>query len=185
MKTINEFISDIAISLIGIQEIPGNMGFKNIDRFEKILGMPIQEAFEMVGWKQTHAWCSYFTELIWKLAYAEFDSTYVDKLDKLFSASAVITWRNFKNHSDFKCANFPEPGSVVIWQNFKESKRVWKGHAGIVIDRKGYKVETVEGNTNYAGSREGDMVAKKIRRISYLPVKRGLVMLGFIHPKQV
>jgi hypothetical protein len=40
------------------------------------------------------------------------------------------------------------------------------GHVGIVVGSEGDKLRTIEGNTNAAGSREGDRVAIKVRPFS-------------------
>ena len=41
--------------------------------------------------------------------------------------------------------------------------------------------KTIEGNTNAAGSREGDQVAKKMRRYDFNN-KHGLCLEGFVYP---
>lgn len=178
---INELIVYTARKYIGLQEIKGNLGFKD-ERFEQLM--------KEVGWQKGQAWCAYFTELVWKSAYSNYTNkqfviNYNKLLDKLFSAGAVKTYNNFKNSDMFEVNKTPEPGCVVIWQYYKDSKPHWSGHAGIVI--KVYsddsdKFETIEGNTNSQGGREGIEVAKKIRTLDFEPKQRGLVLKGFIHP---
>jgi hypothetical protein len=54
----------------------------------------------------------------------------------------------------------PHPGDVFgIF--FPEKKRI--AHVGFILQWNGDKVTTIEGNTNMAGSREGDGVYKKVR----------------------
>jgi len=166
----------------GIKERGNNQGWEDV--FFPELNMSFEELMYTVGWKETHAWCAYFSELVWKLAYREFDSTMVDVLDKLFSANAVNTYLNFKN-SDFKCSQIPSDGSVLIFQLYKNNKPTTSGHAAIIMDGSEGIVNTIEGNTGSKGTREGDQVAKKTRLISFTPKQNGLVPLGFIHPIKI
>jgi len=167
---IQKIIKAKAISFIGQEEILGNLGFKDSE---------FQDYMETVGWEEAQAWCAYFAELVWKLAYAEIDSTYINILDKLFSGSAVATYGNFSK-SDFGTSMEAGIGDVVIWQKYKHGKPHWSGHAGIVVDiinDDTYK--TVEGNTNDKGGREGYIVSEK--ECDYN--NRGTLRLkGFIKP---
>ena len=140
----------------GIKERGNNQGWEDI--FFDDLGMPFTDLMKTVGWEETHAWCAYFAELVWKLGYSEYDSSIIEQLDKLFSANAVQTWNNF-NKSMFKCSKKPVKGSIVIWQLYKNWEKTISGHAGIVTKVIGDVIETVEGNTNKKGSRDGDQVA--------------------------
>ena len=173
--TINELILYNARKFLGQQEIKGNQGFKDKD---------FQEKISECGWLKGQAWCAYFAELAWKEAYRVHDKEKVKILNKLFSAGAVKTYNNFRK-SDFIVDKIPEEGSVVIWQNYRDGKPHWTGHAGIV-----YKIysddsarfETIEGNSNSRGGREGIEVAKQLRELNFEPKERGLVLKGFIHP---
>lgn len=170
---IHQRIVEIAKSFIGMQEIPGNMGFKD-ERF--------QELMIETGWQKGQAWCSYFAELVWKIAYQEINPEFIPKLDKLFAAGAVKTFQNFKDACIFPVDKKPEPGAVAIWQTWKDNQPFWTGHAGIVISITGpNEIATVEGNTNSKGGREGIEVAEKRRRLSF-DVTNGLCLKGFIHP---
>jgi len=166
----------------GIRERGNNQGWEDV--FFPELNMSFEELMYTVGWKETHAWCAYFSELVWKLAYREFDSTMVDVLDKLFSANAVATWMNFQK-SDFKCVKYPTPGSILIYQKYKDKIETMSGHAAIVISGDETLVNTIEGNTNKKGAREGDQVADKVRLINFSKKENGLVPLGFIYPKEI
>lgn len=172
----------IAKSFDGIKEVGNNEGWE--DRFYKEFNRSFLELMKTVGWKETHAWCAYFAELVWKLGYAQLDSRMVLKLDKLFSASAVMTWNNFKK-SDFECSHIPKPGAIVIWQSYKAGKQTSSGHAGVVIEVDGNAFISMEGNTNAAGSREGNQVAEKGHLLTVSKKENGLNLLGFIYPKEV
>lgn len=168
---IRDQIVKVATSFVGKEEIKGNLGFKD----EKF-----QQYMETMGWDVGQAWCAYFTELVWKLAYSSFDSTIISRVDELFSAGAVATWNNF-SRSDFKTADRPEPGDVVIWQNLKNGKPHWTGHAGIVVEVNDDIYKTVEGNSNSEGGREGYKVVLKERNFDQF----GFILKGFIKPIEV
>jgi len=161
-------IIDTALKYVGIHEYHGNSGWDDL-RFAELMAD--------CGWQRGQAWCAYLTELVWKESMPE----QFAQLDKLFSAGAVKTWNNFKD-SGWPVGKDPQPGDVVIWQYWHEGSPTWKGHAGIVLRVEGNEVETVEGNTNTTGGREGDEVAIKRRMINF-DARNGLVMRGFIHPK--
>lgn len=175
--TINHEIVAVAESYVGKEEILGNLGFKD-EEFERRM--------KACGWKENDAWCSYFTELVWKEAYQQWDATIFSRLDKLFSGSAVETYRNFSKTKDFLTANKPLPGALSCWQTYKEGKPHWTGHIGIVqsVDFKNGKYTCIEGNTNDKGGREGYIVAIKNRELDF-SVKNGLVLVGFINPKTI
>lgn len=175
--TINELILYNARKFLSQQEIRGNQGFRD-EKFQKLM--------EACGWQKGQAWCAYFFELVWKLAYENYDKPTIKVLDKLFSAGAVKTYNNFKA-SEFIVNQVPSIGAGVIWQNYKDNKPHWTGHAGIVYkiySDDSDKFETVEGNTNSKGGREGIEVAKQIRSLDFEPKLKGLVLKGFIHPKE-
>lgn len=158
--------SEVAKKYIGQTEKPGNMGF-NDKEFDKKMGQ--------VGFVKGHAWCAYFCELVFKEAYPEKSS----ELDKLFSGSTIKTFQNFRDAA-YLIGNIPQPNTLVIWQTMKEGKPQATGHAGIVtkvLDKE--RFESVEGNTNSTGGREGFEVALKQRKVS-ASVANGLKVLGFI-----
>ena len=157
---------DIAIKYIGQTEKPGNSGFTQID-FERRM--------EKVGFQKGQAWCAYFVELVFKEAYPE----KAKEIDKLFSASAVKTFVHFKEAA-YPINNVPGLGNLVIWQTQKEGKPYWTGHAGIVvnvIDQETF--ESVEGNTNDGGGRDGYIVAIRTRKV-IKGIQNGLQVLGFV-----
>jgi len=175
MKTIQETIIETAESYLGQQEISGNMGFKDPN---------FQEKMEAVGFKDKYAWCALFTELVWRESYAKLNGLFDAELNELFSASAVKTFHNFRR-AGWEVDQIPEAGSVVIWQYYKDGKPHWTGHAGIVIFPGLDHFSTVEGNTNSTGEREGIEVSEKVRDLDFASKQKGLVLLGFIRPKQI
>lgn len=168
--TLSEKIKTVASSYVGQQEISGNKGFKNPS---------FQKKMQDCGWQIGQSWCAYFSELVWKEAFGKSHPSY-STLDRLFSPSAVSTYSNFKGNVIFKCGNVPKVGALVVWRQGNG----WQGHIGIVesvIDKDTF--QTIEGNTNSAGGREGIEVARKTRKLG-LPFKsKGLNIIGFVYPE--
>jgi surface antigen len=166
-------VKEVAESYIGKREIKGNLGFTD-KSFEKKMSD--------IGWKTTHAWCCYFTELVWSEV---FDSVkgMRKKIDNLFSGSATKTFKQFES-AGWNIGKVPEVGAVVIWCSVRNGVKSWKGHAGIVTGVNDSYFETIEGNTNGGGSREGEIVASKKRKYRY-SVNNGLELVGFIYPLNV
>ena len=177
-ETINDEIVSIAREYLGEKELKGNSGFHD-EEFERRM--------DAVGWKLGQAWCAYFSELVWKQAYNLWDATLFTRLDKLFSASAVETFKNFSKTKDFIVSNKPIKGALMVWRNYKNGKPHWTGHVGIVelVDHKNKRVVTIEGNSNSDGGREGIEVANQMRSIEIKEIQNGLVLLGFVWPKEI
>lgn len=155
---------------MGEQEIAGNQGFKKKD-FDKKM--------RAVGFDRGMAWCALFTELVWKEAYAD-QAEYVKLLDKLFSASATSTYKNFDLDERFVCDKTPELGALAVYRYGSD----WRGHIGVVVKiLDPNRVENVEGNTNDQGGREGYIVTPKPRKILAPYTTKGLNFIGFVHPK--
>lgn len=158
-------IIETAAKYIGQREQIGNVFDMNTP-----LGKLVKES----GQNNGEAWCAYFAEGVCVQAYPEKR----DILRKLFSASAVKTVENFR-FSGYVVGQWPILGSIVVWRRHKEGQPTWQGHIGIVskvIDNNNF--EAIEGNTNSAGSREGDSV--QIKRRDMLPRDNGLNVIGFI-----
>lgn len=163
-------VIETALKYVGEKELAGNVFTENTE-----LGKKLKAA----GHKDGEAWCALFTEAVFKEAYparfAEFD--------KLFSASAVQTFKNFTHKEKgkgYSQNHIPAVGNLVIWQKYENGQPTWKGHAGIVYKVKSsWEFESIEGNTNEAGGREGNTVAIKQRKV-LAKVENGLKVLGFI-----
>jgi hypothetical protein len=156
---------EIAKTFLNQKEMPGNT-------FDE--SSPLGRLVKNAGQRDGEAWCAYFCEGIFCEAFPMKDK----ELRKLFSASAVKTFENFKE-AGYDCHERPRIGDLVIWQRYENGVKTWKGHAGLVINvLANGSFETIEGNTNSAGSREGDSVQIKIRTMA----KRmdGLNILGFV-----
>lgn len=166
MSKAKEIIEN-ALSYVGQHEKEGNSGF---------LDPKFEAEMKEEGWKEGWAWCSVFTKVVFKNVYPERAA----ELDKLFSASAVQTYKNFTRGGGYLENRMPKEGNLVIWQLQKDGKPQWQGHAGIVYELKSsWEFTSIEGNTNEAGGREGVAVAIKERKV-LKDVWNGLKVLGFI-----
>jgi surface antigen len=170
-----EKIVDVAHCYIGQEEKPNNSGFEDAE---------FEAAMTKVGWEAGEAWCASFAKLVWREAYKT-DAARLLEVERLFSKSAVQTYRQF-DASDWKTQNedgspivVPQVGALVVWQ-FGDST---KGHIGIVARVFSQtEFETIEGNTDDNGGREGIKVAYR-RRIVRRARGEGLNLLGFVLPK--
>lgn len=157
---------EIAKKDIGKKEKPGNTGFFDAD---------LQRRMTDVGWQNGWAWCAGIQEAwVWE-AYPE----RIEEIKGLFVPSAVNTFRNL-TRAGFKHSMIPTEGALVYWQRMQDGNPLWTGHAG-VVSRVVSPTEfySIEGNTNAAGSREGDSVQEKHRFIAPL-VHDGLRVIGFV-----
>lgn len=173
---INDIIVKTALKYVGQEEIKGNQGFKDPE-FERKM--------EVVGFDAGEAWCDLFAELVWKEAYQQYDANYYGLLDLLFTQVAVSTFSKFKKHSKFETGVEPSIGAMAVWQRYKEGKGTWMGHispAVVDINMDRTVMQTVEGNTNKEGAREGTHVLIKDRPIDFTVKENGLVLIGFIYP---
>lgn len=177
-ETINQEVVLRAEAEIGQREIPPNQGFED---------KAFETRMKAVGFQVGNPWCALYTELIWEESYQNWDALLFTRLEKLFSASAVKTFRNFQKTKDFVVNKKFKPGCLVVWQTYREGKKHWTGHIAIgkAYIQKTNQIITIDGNTNEAGSREGIIIAEKSRTLSFEPRERGLVCLGFIHLKEV
>jgi len=154
---------------IGRTEKTGNMGFHD-PAFEK----------EMIaaGWKQKDAWCATFIKMVFRKLWT---GDTLKAVNAQFDAGAKRTADKVKSAGLFETGTEPEPGAIVVWLHGYGPA----GHMGMVrgVDLKNNTMSTVEGNTNGAGSREGDSVAGKLRTIKRPFTKTGLNVYLYIYPR--
>ncbi len=162
----------VALKYLGQSEMPGN-------KFDDL--SPLGKMLHEAGQKDGEAWCSYFGEGCAVEAYPEKKAEF----EKLFDASAVKTYKNFKDAGYKTTTNDPEPGDLAIFQKFIKGVRQWQGHLCIVEAVSApLGFETIDGNTNVAGSREGTTVMdRKKKSFKFNP--DGLSLLGFVRISMV
>lgn len=164
-------VSLYAKKFLGQDELPGNTGFKS--------GW-LEAKMKSVGWKVGEPWCMYLVKIIWLDKYPEIK----DYIKKLITGSTQTSFNNIlKSKSDLLSIRaYPEVGDIAIWQyHDKNGNPKWTGHGAVVVKVNGEKFQTVEGNTNETGSREGYTVAEKIHNIDEYDKVSGLKLKGFIH----
>lgn len=156
-----------ALTYLGETEKPGNSGFVN----------PIFEAeMREEGWQTGWAWCQLFCKVVFKNCYPEKAA----ELNKLFSPSTIRTFKNFKDAA-YPIGHVPVVNHMVIWQMMKNGGGLATGHAGIVSKVKStWEFESIEGNSNSHGGREGFEVSLNQNRKVLANVVNGLKILGFV-----
>ncbi|WP_316743430.1 CHAP domain-containing protein [Pedobacter antarcticus] len=152
---------------IGQLEKKGNSGFVD-PKFEK----------EMIGagWQKGDPWCASFVRMV---ALKVFTGELQAAVRSQFNASAKQTFDRVKKAGIFATGDQPEEGAIAVWLNGKGPA----GHIGIVktVNLKTNTMNTIEGNTNASGSREGDRVAAKPRTIKRDFAPSGLNVYGYIY----
>lgn len=170
MNTV-DFIIAAVKWYVGRTEKKGNSGFHDAG---------FQKEMEAAGWYNGGAWCAFWANMVWRKAFKSNEALY--KLTaKLDSGSAMQTFKNYQKDGTFETGDTPRLGAKVIWSNGKGPS----GHQGIVIgvNLATNTMTTVEGNTNAAGSREGDCVAIKLRTIERPFKETGLNVVGYVYPQ--
>ena len=109
-------------------------------------GKQVEAYLNYVGFKKGDPWCAAFVS--WVFKEAGYDQPKTAWSPDLFPARY--------------CVKKVIPG-LVLGIYFKELGRI--GHCGIVTATRHNWVESIEGNTNVMGSREGDGVYRKLRHV--------------------
>jgi len=159
---------------IGQKELHNNSGFKE-QWYEQLM--------RKMGWKKYQSWCAYAAEAVWKEAYTKIGAIdVVNKLDMLFSASAVQTYKNFIK-AGYPHGTIPRIGALAVWQLYKNGKPDWRGHIGVVYSTSNnFTFISGEGNTNKGKSRNGEMYNKNVHYIKEEKVRNNsLRFIGFIY----
>lgn len=153
-------IIEKALSQVGVKEV----GFNS--------GAQIQEYQKVIGTAESEAWCMSFAQWCTKQVCTEFGIANV-----LHPSEHCLTV--FNNTPEKYISKEPKIGSLFIHKTYgKES-----GHCGWVKETSTTaKFSTIEGNTNAAGSSEGDGVYESWRLITGTPTKS---LLGFIDVPQM
>lgn len=147
---------------VGITEQGGDNVGQIVEMFQKQIGHAVGEP-----------WCMSFVQYCcyWVDRFLGMEDRHV-----LYPSEHVLTvWRKTPSVARLK---EPMMGSVVLW-NYAGTEQ---GHAGIVTDRRGDTLDTVEGNTSEAERRvirEGDGVFNKKRSIHGGERFR---ILGYLNP---
>lgn len=141
MSTLGKKTLEIAITQLGVQEIPKNSN----------AGPAVEKYLKSVGLGKGYAWCMAFMYWCTKEA-----STELGLLNPLFKTAGVLA---MYNKEKFLVVINPEPGDLFIMDFGKG-----QGHTGIVEKVEKNLIHTIEGNTNDEGSREGYEVCRRQRK---------------------
>ena len=134
---------EIAITQLGVQEIPKNSN----------AGPAVEKYLKSVGLSKGYAWCMAFIYWCTKEA-----SIQLEVENPLFKTAGVLAMYN--KEKDLEVTN-PQPGDIFIMDYGKG-----QGHTGIVESVGKNIINTIEGNTNDEGSREGYEVCRRTRQRS-------------------
>lgn len=145
METLAQVALKIAKTQIGQQEKPKGSNW----------GHPVKDYLAVVNINFPASWCMAFVQwCLWQAA-KQLNITSIN----LFNSAGVL---NVLNHTSKEFIfHTPQPGDIFI-QDHGEGL----GHTGLVESISGDHINTIEGNTNDTGSREGFAVCKKSRLIS-------------------
>lgn len=143
--TLAEAVLLVARDEVGVREEGRNRG-PRVDEYLRCAGLDPERG--------PFAWCAAF--VYWCFEQASRICVRKNPLPRTANVHrlwrrAPVAWR----------ASEPQPGSIFLMERDK-----LHGHAGIVVGRRGLvTLDTIEGNTNVAGSREGDGVYSRSRDI--------------------
>jgi CHAP domain len=179
---LSQLIIQTATLYVGQKEQgKGNSGF---------LDKNFEAKLKRVGWEKSQPWCSYFAEVVYRDTYEKLmlddpkDKIVEQRLNEvctLFSGGTLQTLANFDKSKYWRTREtIPEVGAIIVFQKGNS----WEGHIGIVkeVDLNKMEVTTIEGNTSSTGSRDGDIVAIKKRKLSLKFKADTLFIKGFIQP---
>ncbi len=149
-------IVKLAKKEIGVEEIDGTNCGPRVNEFKAATNLPPKESWP---------WCAAFVDWVVREAMKEGGGTYTFKRPTTAGAWDLENWSLKQDDStQTKCnpGNDIKAGDIVI---FKFS------HVGLAISNAYVDtqvVDTVEGNTDKAGSREGGGVFAKTRKLSQI-----------------
>jgi hypothetical protein len=158
MMKIAESLVVTALTKLGVKESGGNNKGKELQPFFAA------DNYKPNATDDGYAWCASFVCWCFQVVLAGRSVSF--KRPTTPSAFGFIDWSLAQDSSTNTKRNPMDDikrGDLVI---FKFS------HIGIALaDAKDGKIQTIDGNTNAAGSREGNMVAKKTRSVSQVSAR--------------
>ncbi len=147
-------LADIAAQYIGVKETGENRAGKS----KVLLEIFKSDSLSVNGKTDGYPWCAAFVSFCVQklLANSPFFTTTTPPREASVSRFLNIWAKNnnclvFPKNSEFFS---PQKGDIVVFTF---------SHIGIVESVSGKMITTIEGNTNDAGSREGSVVARKVR----------------------
>lgn len=138
--TLSEKALEIAESQLGVQEIPKNSN----------AGADVEKYLKSVKLGKGYAWCAAF--VYWCVNEA---AKSIGVTNPLVCTAGVLNLWN-KMPVDFKFTKNPKRGDIFIMDFGKGA-----GHTGFVTGVSNGRIQTIEGNSNDEGSREGYEVCRR------------------------
>jgi len=168
-----ERVIHIARGLLGIRELTGNNDGPMIDRMLEYLGLP-----------HNLAWCLAFCLWCCHMAVNPMPFPKIARCSTFWERVQADDWkyRTFDAEDVAWGIEKVTPGTIMIFSSSKVAgKRNWNGHAELVeLPETVRKWHNIGGNTNGAGSREGNGVYRKVRT-----ARQGSLLLeGFVQSRR-
>lgn len=161
--SVNPTPVQVALTQVGIRESGGRNRGPEVDKYLRCVGLKPERG--------AYAWCAAF--VCWSVAEAYQRDHWARGLTGSamlpirMTAGVFVLWAEIARRCKAK------PGAVfIIDHGMNPEKTFRRGHTGFVVNVVGDEILTVEGNTNPGGSREGDGVYARRRKIAD--------MMGFI-----
>lgn len=145
----------IANTQLGVREDPPNSNRgKDVGKYLKSVGLDANSGH--------YSWCMAFVYWCFKEAF-----DHLGKPNPLVKTGGVLRqWNETKNKKIKKADAINNPSLVKPGFVFIRNHGGGKGHTGIVVAVNGGYIETIEGNSNNNGSREGVGVFRLTRKIA-------------------
>jgi hypothetical protein len=142
----------MTLALVALKQAQSQLGVQEVPRGSNA-GPAVEKYLKSVGLGKGYAWCMAFLYWCFKEASVQNATT-----NPLYRTGGVLKMWNEMKH---KRVTDPQPGDIGV-MDFGGGA----GHAFIVEKvLGGGKLQTIEGNTNDEGSREGYEVARRTRNI--------------------
>jgi len=153
MKSPVKYLTDAEYTALPVQERALQFAAAQVGQREigKNAGPFVTRILASVGLGPGFPWCAAFAS--WCLRNAGF------KGGPTSGRAAVRNWAKWASQQGITSSK-PVRGALFYWLNSNQT-----GHIGFVTKVEGASVHTIEGNTNDAGSREGDGTYRRVRPI--------------------
>lgn len=137
------------------------------------------------GWGSEFSIASIFCEVVWKRSVETLPPFETEILDRLFSASPVATYINFKGNKEYWTGNVPKEGAIAFWKRGNG----WQGHCGIVTkvedDNNTFSIVEVRMKSGYDKKPFIEITEKGDKKVNKEFSKSDMNFLGFVYPKHL
>lgn len=160
---------EVALSQLGIRETKGQPN----------RGPEVDAYIRSVGLNPTggHSWCQAF--VYWCFDKAASTASVANPCVQ--TGGVLAHWaKSPRGNRVYAQAAFDDPSTVSPGAIFIVDHGSGRGHTGLVLRISAGEIDTIEGNTNERGSREGDGVYRKTRSLASVNV--GFIDYGRSHP---